>query len=368
MDFIDELKQFSKRVDSLKDKLPTEEATKSSLIMPFFQMLGYDVFNPDEFMPEFTADVGIKKGEKVDYAILSDGEPIILIEAKWVKEDLKKHDSQLFRYFSTTKAKFAILTNGIIYRFYTDLDEANKMDSLPFMEINILDIRESQVEELKKFKKATFSIDQIMDTASQLKYTNEFKAIFMKDLQEPSDALVNYFLTDVYAGRKSTSVIEKFRPIVKDSLNQFISETMNDKLKTALGVNEVPDIKTSPKKTDDNDSMKEDESSTVSKKASKIVTTEEELEAFFILKNMLKENIPFDRIGYKDGVNYMAIICDGKVTKWICRLYFNGTKKYIAVPDNNEKRKEKRFDIETPYDIEKYQEEIMKSASRFFEK
>ncbi|MCI7258939.1 MAG: type I restriction endonuclease [Ruminococcus sp.] len=365
MDFIDELKQFSKRVDSLKDKLPTEEATKSSLIMPFFQMLGYDVFNPDEFMPEFTADVGIKKGEKVDYAILNNGEPVILIEAKWVKEDLKKHDSQLFRYFSTTKAKFAILTNGIIYRFYTDLDEANKMDSIPFMEINILDIRESQVNELKKFKKTTFSVDQIMDTASQLKYTNEFKAVFAKDLENPSDALVSYFLTDVYNGRKSTSVIEKFRPIVKDSLTQFISETMNEKLKTALGVSEVPDIKAISKQVK-NDTPQEEEIPV--KKSSKIITTEEELEAFFVLKNMLKEKIPFNRIGYKDSVNYMSIICDGKSTKWICRLYFNGSKKYITVPDNNEKRKEIRFEIENPYDILKYENEVMTSASRFFDK
>lgn len=82
MDFIDQIKQFSKRVESIKDNLLTEEATKTSVIMPFFSLLGYDVFNPSEFMPEFTSDVGIKKGEKVDYAILNDGEPVILIEAK----------------------------------------------------------------------------------------------------------------------------------------------------------------------------------------------------------------------------------------------------------------------------------------------
>ena len=203
MDFIDEIKQFSKRVDSLKDNLPTEEATKTSLIMPFFSLLGYDVFNPEEFMPEFTADVGIKKGEKVDYAILSNGEPVILIEAKWVKEELHKHDSQLFRYFGTSKAKFAILTNGIIYKFYTDLEEPNKMDEKPFLEINILDIKETQVNELKKFKKSAFDIEQIMNTASQLKYSNEFKNIFAKDLQNPSDDLVRYFLSGAYSGQKS---------------------------------------------------------------------------------------------------------------------------------------------------------------------
>ena len=150
MDFVDQLKQFAKRVESMKDSLQTEEATKTALIMPFFSMLGYDVFNPQEFVPEFTADVGIKKGEKVDYAILKDGEPVILVECKSITENLDRHDSQLFRYFGTTTAKFAILTNGQYYRFYTDLDNPNKMDEDPFLTINILDIRDNQVPELKK--------------------------------------------------------------------------------------------------------------------------------------------------------------------------------------------------------------------------
>ena len=169
MDFIDRLKQYSKRVESLKDNIQTEEATKTSLIMPFFSLLGYDVFNPDEFIPEFTADVGIKKGEKVDYAILQEGKPVILIEAKWIGEKLEKHDSQLFRYFATCNAKFAILTNGQYYRFYTDLEEPNKMDETPFLDINLLDLKETQVTELKKFCKENFNEAEIFDAASELK-------------------------------------------------------------------------------------------------------------------------------------------------------------------------------------------------------
>ena len=141
MDFIDQIKQFAKRVETLRDSIQTEEATKTSIIMPFFAMLGYDVFNPLEFTPEFIADVGIKKGEKVDYAIIKNGEPVILIEAKSTNKKLERHDSQLFRYFGTTKAKFAILTNGITYRFYTDIEETNKMDKEPFLEFNIIKIK-----------------------------------------------------------------------------------------------------------------------------------------------------------------------------------------------------------------------------------
>lgn len=158
-EFISQIKNISKRVEQLRDTLETEEATKTSLIMPFFQALGYDVFNPFEFVPEYTADVGIKKGEKVDYAIVINDELQILIEVKAINEKLTKHDSQLFRYFTTTSAKFSILTNGQKYEFYTDLDQPNKMDFLPFLTIDLLKIRDAQINELYKFTKDIFNVE-----------------------------------------------------------------------------------------------------------------------------------------------------------------------------------------------------------------
>jgi len=193
MDFIDQLKQFSTRVDGIRDSLQTEEATKTAIIMPFFAMLGYDVFNPQEFTPEYTADVGTKKGEKVDYAIMDNGQPVILIEAKWAGQVLDKHDSQLFRYFGTTNAKFGILTNGIVYKFYTDLDAPNKMDLQPFLEIDITDIKETQVAELKKFHKANFDVENVLNSASELKYSYAFRELFAKELQSPSDDFLPSF-------------------------------------------------------------------------------------------------------------------------------------------------------------------------------
>lgn len=354
MDFIDQIKQFSKRVEGLKDNLNTEEATKTSLIMPFFALLGYDVFNPEEFVPEFTADVGIKKGEKVDYAILNNGQPVILVEAKWVKEPLDKHGSQLYRYFGTTSAKIGILTNGIIYRFYTDLEEPNKMDKKPFLEINMLDIKERQVPELQKLQKSAFDIDVIINTANQLKYSNEFKNVFAQELQNPSDDLVRFFVSNVYTGQKTSAVIEKFRPLVKSALNQYITETMSDKIKTALGAEDI----TIPA----NDEPIEAES--VEKSKERIInTTEEELEAYFVIKNMLKEIVALEDITYKDNERYMAVLYMNKTTKWICRLYFNGGKKFIAVSD--EEKKEVRFDIESVYDIEKHKDVLTEALKKY---
>lgn len=354
MDFIDELKQFSKRVDSLKNNLSTEEATKTSIIMPFFALLGYDVFNPEEFVPEYTADVGIKKGEKVDYAILSNGEPVILIECKWVKEELQRHDSQLFRYFGTSKAKFAILTNGIQYRFYTDLEETNKMDETPFLDINILDIKESQINELKKFNKSSFNIQEVFDTASQLKYSTEFKNIFSQELINPSDELVYHFVSNVYSGKKTQAVIEKFKPLVKRSLNQYISEIMNEKIKSAL---DVQDNKTN----DEVVTVKENEID--DKAENKIFTTQDELEAYFIVKNILKSATTLDSIVFKDNERYMAVLLNNKSTKWICRFYFNENRKFFTYPDEN--KKEIRVNIDNVYDIETYQKELTEVLNRY---
>ena len=271
-----------------------------SLVVPFFAMLGYDVFNPEEFVPEYTADVGIKKGEKVDYAIVKDGEPIILIEAKWCGESLDRHGSQLFRYFGTTAAKFGILTNGIVYRFYTDLDNPNKMDETPFLEIDILNPKEAKIAELKKFCKSNFDLDEIFSTASELKYSNEFKNIFSSELQNPSDEFTKLFLNKTYSGRHTQSVVDKFKPILKKALNNYINELMSDKIKAALN--------TERKKNKEVASAPDEITEELTKNEPKIVTTNEELEAYFIIKNMLKDIVPMSDITYRDTVTYI-IFC-----------------------------------------------------------
>lgn len=367
MDFIDKLKQFANRAETMKDTLTTEEATKMSLIVPFFQMLDYDVFNPNEFLPEFTADVGIKKGEKVDYAILRESQPIILIEAKSCNEKLEKHDSQLFRYFGTTKAKFAILTNGLIYRFYTDLEEPNKMDEKPFLEIDILNLKEYHVSELKKFQKNNFDIEEIFSTASDLKYSNEFKTIFSNELQNPSDDLTKLFLSHVYSGVKTQNVIDRFKPVLKKSLNNYINELMNDKITSALNQNNDT---VSSNNIISNSIDESKVSLPVEKSINKeIVTTNEELEAYFIIKNMLKEFVSMDDITYRDTVSYINILYKDNGRKWICRLILTDTQKQLFIPEEdigeNGKKNATKYQLENIYDIEKYKNELVTVLKRF---
>ncbi len=356
MDFIDQLKQFSTRIAKMKDSIQTEEATKTSMIMPFFQLLGYDVFNPLEFVPEYTADVGIKKGEKVDYAIMDDDQnPLILIEAKCHDEDLGKHGSQLFRYFGTTPAKFGILTNGIIYRFYTDLESPNKMDDRPFLELNLLDIKDSLVPELKKFQKSAFDLDTILTTASELKYNSQIKQLLAKQLEMPSDEFVTYILNNVYDGRKTQKIIDDFRGTIKKSFVQFINEQVNDRLKTALGSQDSessPDAPSAPESDDD----------VTEESKSRIITTQEELEAFFIIKALLYDSLGTHGITYKDTESYFGILLDGNTRKWVCRLQLDGKKKLI-LPDDN--KKNIYFPLDSLDDLYKYKEELESIIRRY---
>lgn len=319
MSFYDDVKAFSQRVLGLKDGIQTEEATKMSMVVPFFQLLGYDVFNPAEFCPEFTADVGLKKGEKVDYAIMLDGDPSILIECKWCGESLEKHNSQLYRYFGTTSAKFGILTNGIIYRFYTDLEESNKMDLSPFLEIDLSDLKENLVNELKKFSKESYDKDNIFSTASELKYSGLIKAYLKLLFDDPSDDYIRFILNEVYDGQKTQKVIEKFKPTVKKAGTSFINDIVNQKISSAL-----VEEKTDEEPESDNTANKPDK---------KIVTTPDEIQAYYIIKGMLAGIVDLNKIAYRDTESYFGILFADNSRKPICRLKLDGKKMYLMIPD-----------------------------------
>ena len=245
IDLVDRLHEMSNRISQRVDNVKSEEATKTALVMPFINhVLGYNVFDPTEVVPEFVADVGTKKGEKVDYAIFRDGEPIMLFECKNYGVDLGREPaSQLYRYFSVASARFGVLTDGVVYRFYSDIDEQNKMDSHPFLEINMLDVDAVDVHELKRFTKASFDLDQILSTAKDLKYTREVLRILAGEWDNPSEALVRHFASQVYNGVKTKAVIEQFTRATKKALHQFVAKRINDRLKSALAStgDETPD-------------------------------------------------------------------------------------------------------------------------------
>ncbi len=355
MDFNESIKQFAERIPNLKSNIATEEATKMSLVIPMFQILGYDVFNPIEFCPEYTADVGIKKGEKVDYAIMENNAPIILIECKSCTETLDKHGSQLFRYFSTTPAKFGILTNGICYRFFTDLEEANKMDLVPFLEINMQNLTDANLSELKKFCKDAFDKDKIFSTAEELKYSSLIKAVLSKELDNPSEGFVRFLLTDVYDGQKTQKVIEKFTPVVKRAFSGFINDLVNQKISSALSKDE-----SYVEQADTSGPI--DEAVPVSK----VVTTEDEIEAFYIIRGLLAGVVPVEDIVHRDTESYFGILYKDNNRRPICRLNLDTKNRQILIPDKD--KKFERYYISSLNDLYQYKDQLIDVVKRYFNK
>lgn len=349
MDFNESLAQFIKRVESLKDSIQTEEATKTAIIMPFFSLLGYDVFNPNEFAPEYTADVGIKKGEKVDYAILQEGVPVVIIEAKAISRSLEKQDSQLFRYFSTTPAKIAILTNGLRYRFFTDLENQNKLDVVPFLDFNLLNMRDHQIEELKNFRKENFNVAKISDSASTLKYQSTFTQMLTEQFENPSDEFVRFFLQGVYSGVRTQSVVDRFRPILKNSMQEFISDTVNAKIKSAFSSQPTP--APAPVAQSQPPSSEPLEPSDI------------ELNAFYYLRDQIKDYVDPKDITYKKTESYTAILYQGNTRKWICRLIETSSQISIILPSPD--KREMRFYVANFYELDNYTRYMLSVLERY---
>lgn len=357
MDLIDKLTELSARIQRQKDSVLTEEAAKTAFVLPFLQSLGYDVFNPSEVIPELTADHGVKRGEKVDYAIKLDGRIIILIECKTVGANLEaKHAGQLFRYFSVTESPFGVLTDGIRYLFFSDLEKENKMDDRPFFEFNLLQFTESHVDELKKFTKSAFDLQTIISTASNLKYHKALMEEIQKEFDNPSDELVKFFSSRVYTGRFTQQIKEQFTELTQRAMRDFVRTKINERLKTALETDKHEEQ--TPLNTNIEDSTTQDQS----QNDDGIITTEEELEAHRIIRAIGSEYIDPERIAIKDAKSYCAILLDYNNRRPICRLHFGKTRMYITIftPNN-----ETKFDIQKVSDIYKYRTEIEATIKQY---
>lgn len=366
MDFKDTIVQLAERIAKQKEAIITEEATKTAFVMPLISSLGYDVFNPFEVVPELDCDLIKKKGEKIDYAIMKDEEPILLIECKHCKQDLNLHDTQLKKYFVASKARFGVLTNGIEYRFYTDLDNQNIMDEKPFLVVNLLEVQDGDIEQLKKFHKSYYNESDILSTANELKYTTEIKNLFVKEFATPSPDFVRYFTKQAYtSGQITQKVIDQFSPIVKRSIHSVINDIISERLNNAIKADgnsdkmnavaeiaiQVPELETLP------------EGVIFMDKESGVTTTQEELDAFNIVKSILRKNIDVSRIQYRDFKTYFSIYVDSQ-SKWICRIYFN-SRKFISFPTVKEgfRNNEEKVEIETLDHIFDYADELTSATN-----
>ncbi|WP_168348304.1 type I restriction endonuclease [Rhizobium leguminosarum] len=341
------LRAISERVKSHSSTMATEEAVKTAVVLPFLRSLGYDVFDPTEVVPEFTADAVGKKGEKVDYAIKIDNEIRILIECKPISVSLdKKHLDQLYRYFSVTNAKFAILTNGRTFNFYTDLDAPNKLDTRPFFVFDVTDFSAGIVAELRKFEKSAFDVAAILATAERLKYTSGIKQVISKLIEEPTDDFVRTVSGSVYEGRMTAQVKEMLTGVVRTAFREVIMDTVKSRLSSALADTEevIEKIDTPVEEEPD------------------VVTTEEEREGYMIVKAIVRDTISSKRVMMRDQKSYCGILIDNNNRKPLARLWFNRSVKYIGLFDGES---EERLIVDSLDQIYDYSDRLRATAKKY---
>lgn len=348
----EKIADLSKRITETQGFIPNEEATKTAYIMPWLQIMGYDIFNPLEVMPEFTADIGIKNGEKVDYAIMRNGEPAILIECKPCHHELNiENESQLLRYFNVTNAKFGILTNGIVYKFYSDMEEANIMDQTPFFQIDLSgDIDDIDLGELLKFHKQNFDVDNIRRTAEVLKNSNEILRVLLSEFATPSKEFVSLVFKKVKpTGIFNNNQREIFTPLVKSVIDQIINSKVKDNLDAALRTTET---------------MRETATTLRETLSSpQIETTQNEIDAYNIIRAFAAETVSIDRIVMRDAKTYCAILFDDNNRKPVARLYFNNPERLIIVIFDNDN--EEKIILNNINDIFRYKNRILNAIYKY---
>lgn len=367
MDFIEEITSLSARAKSQLDHLETEEGTKNALIMPFIKALGYDPFDPREVVPEFTSDHGTKKGEKVDYAIRVDGRPIILFECKHAGAPLDTdHADQLFRYFHVTESKIGVLTNGVEYQFFTDLEEENKMDQRPFLTFDLLHVDENKVEELKRLRKSSFDLEDMLSAAHDLKYRKALLEYLQEQWDGPDEEFVRHMTKQVYDGRITQNVRDQFRDIVHDALRQFVSDKIRGRLSTALAEEEaeLPPVAESNPEDESVSSSKELPDGVVAKDGD-VVTTEDEMEGFRIVRAIMREVVDVDRVAPRDVKSYFGILLDDNNRQPICRLWFGSAQKYLGVFD--EEKNEERIAIDSVDEIYDHADKLRQTVGYYGE-
>lgn len=326
----------------------TEEATKTAVVMPFIQALGFDAFNLEEVVPEFVADVGIKKGEKIDFALKIGGKPAVLIEVKPISMPLGTAQySQLFRYFSTVEARLAILINGREIWFFSDIDEKNRMDKKPFFVFDLQNYDERQVAELARFQKTSFDMDAILEAASNLKYVKAAATAISKQLTEPDDDFVRHIGKQIYDGSLTKAALELLRPAIQAALDEVVRTRMQERLNQTFGKDAplVDGTEKKPEATSEPD----------------VVTTPDEQQAFMIVRAIGSKVAPVNRITMRDAKSYCSIFVDDNNRKPVCRLYFNAkNSRSIGLFDGT--KVETRHQIEDLSDIYRFADQIAEAV------
>lgn len=340
MDFKDAILGLADRIKKQKDAIQTEEGTKNAFIMPMIAALEYDIFNPFEVVPEMDCDL-TKKGDKLDYAIMKDERAILLIECKHCKQNLNLHSTQLSKYYAASNARFGVLTNGVEYRFYTDLDKMNIMDEKPFLVINLLDLSDTDIEQLRKFSKSSYNESEILCTAKELQIAIQIKDILSRNFQYPGDEFTRYFVKCINEGKSSQKLIEQYKPIVKRIIESIINDSISSRTKITVQQVDNEDVV---------DDITDNENA---------ILTQERLDAYNIIKDILKDKYDVNEISYTSFKSYL-LLWIGHEYWWICRISLKSYSKRICFI-TEDRTEYKWIQLQSINDLKLYAESIRKA-------
>ena len=308
----------------------TEETTKQALILPLLNILDFSPFDPQKVKAEHGADFkGAKANERVDYALFSDGLPVMFIEAKPYNNKLTNHDGQLSRYFnSTPSVTIAAITNGIQWRFFTDLKLPNVMDTEPFYVVNFEKLKDTDVEQLANFRYDMFNPDKLKSFAEERSYLDLLTTAIGTCLREVDQDFVRFITTRANLTPKlTTKFLESITPLVKQSLKDAISGMVISGLSAPV---------TAPAQVPENSRQVASEETPPSAMADptnpKIVTTVAEQKILSIIKDLVSGIVSEDDIVAKDTESYYSVLFQNKTNRWIVRYIGDKKRPQVYFP------------------------------------
>lgn len=309
--FYEKMSALCKDLNAHKyDVVGNEQATKEHLIGPFFSELGWKR-DPKTWRAEYDADFnGKRKGEKVDYAVLQNNEPIMLIECKAYspkEKSLAARDGQLARYFAATSAKISVITNGVVYRFFTDLEKDNIQDLEPFFIFDCAAPTKTDIDALERFTAARFDAKLIREWASDHQFTSRLKRFLSSMVTRPNDTpgLAHYLLEHTYAGPRSQRIVQRVNEQIPDIMNEVLGEVIRDRFASAS------------------------QGSTSELSDNGVVTTDEEKAAYASIQGILAgAGRNLEELTFVDKKNWMNVSHRRK-GNWFVRLCFNEEPKSV---------------------------------------
>lgn len=328
--FKSRLKAHNQHVKSVGMHCTTEETTKQALILPFLDILGFSPYDPQKVKAEYGADFpGVKASERVDYALFCQGIPVMFIEAKAYKEKIDNHCPQLSRYFNATpEVTISAITNGVEWRFFTDLKEKNIMDSAPFLKMRMDEITDADAEQLFRFRHDKFKPEALRTLAEESVFLSAFTKTISSSLRDVDQEFVRYV-----AGRSNVErqlnqrFLDSITPLVKQAVELSVSAMVVSGLSGKNST--IENINNEDIENNDTNTTVDERADIIDPENPNIVTTYNERVLFEKIVSIIG---PEHNIQYKDTASYFNILYQGKTNRWIVRYFDKKNKASIQLP------------------------------------